>query len=80
MKLAKKIFDVAKADFEETDPDKIRAGELRASMWLLWRRTLRAPLSSPSFSCRFASRELLGFWMPLLPCGCVFDFCIFAYE
>ena len=36
MILERKIFDVAKADFEETDPDKIRAGELRASMWLLW--------------------------------------------
>ena len=31
-KLAKKVFDVAKADFEEADPDSIRAGELRASL------------------------------------------------
>ena len=33
--LAKKIFDVAKVEFEEADPDKIRAGELRAALRLL---------------------------------------------
>ena len=36
--LAKNISDVAKAEFEEADPNKIRAGELRVSLRLSVRR------------------------------------------
>ena len=38
--LAKNIFDVAKAEFEEADLDKIRAGKLRVSLRPLVRRLL----------------------------------------
>ena len=38
--LAKNIFDVAKAEFEEADLDKIRAGRLRVSLRPLVRRLL----------------------------------------